>query len=283
VGNDSAGRQLESKYLVFHRLELGPFINKSLKIGFSEMVIYSNIPINFAFLNPISFLTSADLNTELPGKNSNNTLLGIDFEIIPVKNFALHGNLLIDDLNFETLGAEDTKGNDNKFGFQGGIKWQNALLLPNLGLIYEYTRLDPFVYSHREINNSYSHWNLPLGHSLNPNSDEHAVKITYNLGSRFFISLTYKTQRTGLNYTDSLGNFVNVGSDILNGSGDFLTKNKFLNGLRLNRNIISAELTWQPVRQYYITLKYQRRTFDFISPERNLADNIFWGSFRIDY
>lgn len=283
VGNDSSGAQLQSKYLVFHRLELGPFFSDVFKLGFSEMVIYSNVPVNFAFLNPISFLTSADLNTELPGKNSNNTLLGMDMEFYPIKNISLQGSLLIDDLNFETLGSDSTKGNDNKFAFQAGFNWQNALMLPNLRMIYEYTRLDPFVYSHREINNSYSHWNLPLGHSLNPNSDEHAFRLSYNFGSRLYIALTYKIQRTGLNYSDSLGNFVNVGSDILNGRGDFLMKNKFLNGIRLNRNIFSAELTWQPVRQYYITFKYQMRNSDFITQNRKLSDNIFWGSFRIDY
>ncbi|HWA07439.1 MAG TPA: hypothetical protein VG961_12880, partial [Ignavibacteria bacterium] len=134
VGNDSAGAQLSSKYLVFHRLELGPFFNNSFKLAFNEMVVYSNVPMNFAFINPISFLTSADMNTELPGKNSNNTLLGLDMQIYPAKNISVQGSLLIDDLNFETLSNDSAKGNDNKFAFQGGINWQNAFTLPNLAL-----------------------------------------------------------------------------------------------------------------------------------------------------
>lgn len=283
VGNDSSGVQLSSKYLVFHRLELGPFFNNSFRLGFSEMVIYSNIPINFAFINPISFLTSADLNTELPGKNSNNTLLGLDFQLYPVKNVSIQGSILADDINFETIGSDSSKGNDNKFGFQSGISWQNAFTVPNLSLTYEYTRLDPFVYSHREINNSYSNWGLPIGHSLNPNSDEHAVKLAFNFGSRLYLSVTFKHQRTGENYTDSLGNFVNVGSDILYGKGDFQRKNTFLNGLRVDRNIIIAELVWQPIRQYYITLKFQRRNFDYVQSNSKSGESIFWGSIRIDY
>ncbi len=283
VGNDSAGVQLSSKYFVFHRLELGPFFNNTFKIGFNEMVVYSNIPINFAFINPISFLTSADLNTELPGKNSNNTLLGLDFQLYPVKNLAIQGSILADDINFETIGSDSSKGNDNKFGFQGGLMWQNAFTLPNLSLTYEYTRLDPFVYSHREVNNSYANWGLPIGHSLNPNSDEHAVRVGFNFGSSLYLAVTFKHQRTGENYTDSLGNFVNVGSDILYGKGDFQRKNTFLNGLRVNRNIIMAELVWQPIRQYYITLKFQRRNFDYVDSNTKFGYNIFWGSLRIDY
>lgn len=283
VGNDSAGAQLSSKYLVFHRLELGPFFNNSLKIGFNEMVVYSNIPINFAFINPISFLTSADMNTELPGKNSNNTLLGLDIQVFPVKNFSFQASLLIDDLNFETLGNDSTKGNDNKFAIQGGLNWQNFATIPNLNFAYEFTRINPFVYAHREINNSYSNWGLPIGHNLNPNSDEHAFKLAYNFGSRVYASVTYKMQRTGENYYDSLGNFVNVGSSILNGSGDFLRKNVFLDGIRLNRSIIIAELSVEPIKQYFITLRYQRRNFDYPDLNVSYGDNIFWGSFRIDY
>ncbi len=81
VGNDTLGNQLESKYFVFHRLELGPFFNNVFKLGFSEMLIYSNVPLNFTFLNPISFITSADLNTELPGADKNNTLIALDFQL----------------------------------------------------------------------------------------------------------------------------------------------------------------------------------------------------------
>jgi hypothetical protein len=247
------------------------------------MVVYSNIPINFAFINPISFLTSADLNTELPGKNSNNTLLGIDFEVFPVKNFSFQGSLLIDDLNFETLGNDSAKGNDNKFGFQGGLEWQNAFTVPNLRFNYEYTHLDPFVYSHREINNSYANWSLPIGHSLNPNADEHAFKLAYKFGSRVYAAVPYKIQRTGENYYDRLGNFVNVGSDILYGRGDFLRKNTFLDGTRLNRSIIMAEITIEPIRQYFFTIRYQRRNFDYVDNNISYGDNIFWGSFRVDY
>jgi len=284
VGNDTAGNQLQSKYLVYHRFEIGPLFNGFMRLGFNEMLIYSNVPINFAFLNPVSFLTSADLNTELPGKNTNNALIALDAVFYPVKRLSLQGTFIIDDINFETLGKSDKTGNDNKFAFQGGINWQDALLLKNLVLTYEFTKIDPFVYSHRENNNSYTNWNLPIGPALNPNSDEHALKLSYDFGSRLNVTLTYKHQRSGMNITDSTGNIVtNVGSNILIGEGDFLIKNEFLQGLRVDRNIIIAEITWQPIKQYYFSVKYQNRTFNYEKESRTLSDNIFWGSFKIDY
>jgi len=284
VGYDSARVQLQSKYLVFHRLELGPLINGFMRLGFNEMLIYSNIPINLAFLNPIAFLTSADLNTELPGKNSNNTLIALDAQIFPLRKVKLQGTMLIDDLNFETLGKSGIEGNDNKFAFQWGLDWQDAFFLSNLEFSYEYTRINPFVYSHREFNNSYAHWNLPLGAALNPNSDEHALRLVFDLGSRLNIATAYRFQRTGENVVDSTGRIVvNYGANILDGRGDYLMENKFLNGIRLNRSIFTAELTWQPIRQYYFVLKYMNRSFHWINPDRKFSDNIFQGVLRIDY
>jgi hypothetical protein len=139
------------------------------------------------------------------------------------------------------------------------------------------------VYSHRENNNSYTNWNLPIGHALNPNSDEHAFRLSYDVSNRLNLNITYRLQRTGLNYYDSTGTFVNVGSDILHGENDFAIKNEFLNGVRLNRNILTAEITWQPILQYFFTVRYQSTSYDYINSNRKLSDNVFWGIFRIDY
>ena len=201
-----------------------------------------------------------------------------------MKKLSLQGTWLIDDLNFETLRKSDKTGNDNKFGFQAGFSWEDAFTLKNLNLTYEVTRIDPFVYSHRGINNSYSNWNLPIGAALNPNSDEHAVRLSYNVNSRLNITATFKHQRSGMNIIDSTGRIAaNVGSNILRGDGDFEIPNKFLQGLRINKNIITAEVSWQPIRQYFFSVKYQNRSFSYVDQNRTLSDNIFWGTFRVDY
>lgn len=283
VGADTAGNQLNPKYLVFHRLEFGPIFNNVAKFGFSEMLIYSNQPINFAFLNPVSFITSADLNTELPNKNANNTLLGIDAQLYPLKKLTIQGTFLIDDIDFKTIFKNDISSDDNKFGYQAGLNWQDAFGLRNLGFTYEFTKIDPFVYSHRTISDSYTNWNLPLGHSLPPNSDEHAVKLSYDIGSRFNIAVTFKHQRSGENFIDSTGKLINVGSNILLGDSDFVRVNGFLDGQRVNRNIFIAELTWQPIWQYYFSIKFQNELFDYIDQGRKLTNNTLWFIFRVDY
>ncbi|MGA2667561.1 MAG: capsule assembly Wzi family protein [Ignavibacteria bacterium] len=285
VGNDSLGKQLSSKYLVFHRLEFGPLFNGVMKFSFNEMLLYSGVPINLAFINPISFLTSADLNTESPQKNTNNSIIALDAQFYPVKHLTVQGTFLIDDINFNTLGKNDVTSNDNKFAYQAGLEWQDAFKISNFNFTYEYTRIDPFVYTHRENSNYYANWGLPIGHSLPPNSDEHAVKISYFAGSRLNLALTFKHQRSGENLTDSIGNvLINYGSNILHGENDFVIKNIFLNGLRVDRNIFIAEITWQPIRQYFLSIKYQYEAVDNIfQNNRKLSDSIFWGTFRVDY
>jgi len=75
-----------------------------LRFGFWESLIIADNAFNFTFLNPFSFLRSADYNAgeNLP-VNKNNALMGFDFEVQPVKNVALQASLLIDDFNFATL------------------------------------------------------------------------------------------------------------------------------------------------------------------------------------
>jgi hypothetical protein len=282
TGKDSLGNQLSSKYIGAHRLEID--LSSRLRIGFSEMVIYSNQSVNFAFLNPLSFIASA--NRSADRESLNNTLLGIDFEILPIKDLRVTGTLLIDDLNFETLkyAGQDVRGNDNKFGWQGGVTWTDAFGFSNLSLTTEYTRINPFVYSNRTVGNSYSHEDLPLGPLLQPNSDEWLFGFDLDITYRISLSGQIRLQHTGENIVDSRGALIyNAGSDILRGYGDFAHPNIFLEGERVNRTLVSVMIQWQPIKQYFLEIQYFSRSFKFLSNGRNLSDSILWTTIRLDY
>ena len=282
TGKDSLGRQLSSKYIGAHRLEFDLF--SRLRLGVSEMVLYSNRSVNFAYLNPLAFLTSADRSADPSG--TSNTLLALDFESLPMKDLRLTGSLVVDDVNFETLSSagSDVRGNDNKFAWQGGITWTDAFSLPNLTLTVEYTRINPFVYSHRSIANSYTHLDLPLGPLLQPNSDEWLFGLDLDLTRRLTVSGQIRFQRAGENIVNSNGIVIyNAGSDVLRGEGDFVHPNVFLEGQRTNRTLTSLMLQWQPVKQYYVEIQYFSRLFDFLSGGRKLLDSIVWTTLRLDY
>jgi hypothetical protein len=282
TGKDSLGRELSSKYIGAHRLEVS--FSSRFRLGLSEMVVYSNRSIDFAYLNPLTFLASADRSADPSG--TSNTLLAFDFEWFPMKDLRLTGTLVIDDLNFETLGSvgSDVRGNDNKFAWQGGITWTDAFSLPNLTLTAEYTRINPFVYSHRSVANAYTHLDLPLGPLLQPNSDEWLLGFDLDLTYRLSVSGQIRFQRTGENITSSSGMLIyNAGSDILRGDGDFVHPNVFLEGQQANRTLMSFIVQWQPIKQYYVEIRYFSRVFDYLSGGRRLLDSIVWTTLRLDY
>lgn len=285
---DSIGKDISTKNIAAHRLNIN--FSNAFRVGFYETIIISESPFNFAFLNPLSFLRSADYNAgELTGGNRNNAIMGFDMEIHPTKKLAFQGTLLIDDLDFSTLFSGKNKngvsgGNDNRFGYQIGGIWTDAFTIPDLTAALEYTRLDPFVYTHRTNKSQYTNWALPLGHNLAPNADEIAVKLSSYIYRRLNVKLTYQHQRTAGRITmhgDTL--IENYGGYINRGDGDLVRENKFLLGDRVDKDIMTFEFVWQPIRQYFIDFKYQYRMYNLIYASKKYKDSYFFLTARVDF
>lgn len=255
---DSLGVDIPNKTIAMHRVDLHAAEN--FRLGIYESIIISSTPFSFTYLNPVSFLISADLNSGTDETTKNNALMGIDFEYVPVKTLAFQGTLLIDDLNLATLGSHkqsDYYGDENKFGYQIGAYWTDAFTLPALTLSMEYTRLDPFTYSHRSNKNGYTNWDMPLGHKLQPNSDEVAMRLNWAMTNRIKLDFIYQHQRSGGGYLlDSLGKVIyNYGGDINRGDHDYVLDNKFLMGNKLDRDIFTLGILVEPIKQYYLEFK----------------------------
>jgi hypothetical protein len=286
IRGDSLGKKLESKNISTHRLDIN-FSNK-FKVGLFEAVIIPNSAFSFTFLNPISFLSSAEFNKPSQGYNEdiNNTMLGIDALVKPVNNLSFQGSLLVDDLEFSTLFKPESK-EINKFAYQLGGFWSDAFTIPNLELKLEYTKIDPFVYSHTTNKSTYANWGYSLGHALPPNSDEIAVQLNYPVSSRVRFSVDFKFQRSGDgNILDSLGRFISVsGGDInkSNGVGNAIITPVFLQGDRKNRTILNFHAEAEPIKQYYLTFDYTNKMFDNIFESRKMTDNYFVLGLRVDY
>ncbi|MCX6162014.1 MAG: hypothetical protein NTV87_11885, partial [Ignavibacteriae bacterium] len=147
--------------------------------------------------------------------------------------------------------------------------------------------LDPFVYSHRTNKSTYTNWGMSLGHALPPNSDEIATKFTYWVGSRLRMDLTYQHQRSGAGFVfDSTGAMtINYGGDINIGSHDGNEfKNTFLQGNRVNRDIIGLNVSWQPIRQWYLELKYNYSVMNLLYLDsKKVIDRYWFLTLRVDY
>lgn len=277
---DSLGRSLMSKLIVAHRFSVN---FNSIKLGVYEAVIISERPISFTFMNPASFLVAADLATA--ASQTTNSLLGFDLEYLPIQNLALQVAFLIDDLNFSTRTKGDSTSNDNKFGSQFGAEWQDAFSIPNLTLIIEFTHIGQFVYSHRSNMSTYTNWKVSLGHAIPPNSDEAAVKLSFDITNRIGVSASYKSQRSasGLRFAPDGKLITNYGGDLLRGDGDYLQTNSFLNGDRYNKQTSTFELRVEPINQFVLIAHYSVYTLDNLVLQKKYTDNVLNMTIEIDF
>ncbi|MGB9695679.1 MAG: capsule assembly Wzi family protein [Ignavibacteria bacterium] len=280
---DSLGRQILYKNIVTNRLDIK--FSPDVRFGVWESVIVSDNPFSLSYVNPINFIFSSDINGSIEQTYNNNTLLAFDMEVLPVKNLALQGTLLIDDLNLSTLYNSDKSSNDNKLGYQMGMMWNNPFSLNGLTLSVEYLRLSPFVYTHHSNKSQYTHSEMPLGVKLPPNGEEISLKVVYNITNRLTLNLLYQYQRSGEGLIfDSTGVLIrNYGGYINWGVGDTLAKNDFLGGNRINRNLLTLNLKYEPIKQFYCEFEYRLLAQDLLYLNRKTYDHLFFLTVKVDY
>ncbi len=162
-------KNLTPKWLAAHRLEYSPW--KPLSIGISEAIIWGERGLDMAYLNPLYFLYSA----EHDGGDQDNVLMAGDIRIRVAHHALLYGELLIDDIKTSTIGEGDA---GNKIGMTvGGRLYRTGF--DGLELGTEYTRLEPYVYSHFYPINRYTTWTTSLGSDIPPNSDRIRWTVRY--------------------------------------------------------------------------------------------------------
>ena len=160
-----------ARNIVAHRLEWKPF--KQIIISGSESVLYSNRSIDITYLLP--FIPFYSVQTYI-GEMDNSFISG-DIQFLVNDNIRFYGVLLIDDWS-PTYTFESR--NNNKFGWQTGISWNN-LYLQEDRFRFEYTWTDHRIYHHQvEINDYYS-WDYPVGFWAGPHAEEIYMDYSFKL------------------------------------------------------------------------------------------------------
>ncbi|MDP8237465.1 MAG: capsule assembly Wzi family protein [Candidatus Hatepunaea meridiana] len=157
------------KWIASHRLEYTPW--DFLVLAINESVIWGERGIDLSYLNPINFYFSA----EHDGGDYDNVLMSGDITVRISKSILLYSELLIDDMKLATLGRGDP---GNKFGYLFGAKLLNTGV-NGLSTGIEYTRLDPYVYTHFFPVNRYTTWTSSLGSNIGANSDRLRLWAAY--------------------------------------------------------------------------------------------------------
>lgn len=231
------------RYLALHRLTVNPW--RRLQLAFTEAVVYGLRGPELAYLNPLYPIKPA----EHALWDRDNTLFTLDAVVRPRDGLELYGTFLADDLDFGKIGQGSY---NNKWALQAGAA---ATLGSALGWL-EYTRIEPFVYTHRflaegSFYNSYTHNGFGLGHPLGPNTDQWEAGVRAWLPGQVRAELRARYVRHGRNYTDpETGELVNVGGDVRDGRQPPFSEHTkvFLAGERLQGPGLRLGLEWEPVR-----------------------------------
>lgn len=236
------------KNLAAHRLDVAVF--KWLSLGAYETVIFGDRRFDPAYLNPIMFYRSA----EHFWGNRDNVTMGADFKLTAIPRLKLYGEVFIDDLFISRLGSGYY---GNKWAVQFGALWVDILGIPNLDARAEYTRVEPYVYTHNKPINTYQNFTTVLGHWTGPNSDDLFFQLEHRPTRRLRLAASAAINRHGANPPG-----VNVGGDAseaFRGGVDSETV-YFLDGIVERRRTLRLTMSYELLRQLFVELQAERFT-----------------------
>ena len=253
-----------TKYLAAHRLELR--IARWLTVGGSELVIYGDRGVEPMYFNPLMPYHIAEHHL---GDKDNNTL-GFDVVAFPCKNHKLYCELFIDDF---TLAKNPFTYYGNKFAFLTGWRWVSPFGLSDADLTFEYTRVEPYVYTHYQEINVYSNYDQSIGHWLGPNSDDLFFRAGYLINRDLRFGLISERIRHGegdldMPHDESMG-----------------TRKRFLSGIVETQWRWGLDIRIQLFRDAFLTMIYnylKTRNTDGIQGKRS-EDHTIRLHFLINY
>ncbi len=238
---------VHEKYLGYHRL--GFDISNAVNFGVGEMIIYGDRGLDLSYLNPFAFYKSV----EHSNRDRDNSFLFFDFTNKSIEGLKLYSTLLIDDIDFGKLGT-GWYGNETLFDL--GLLSTNLYHILPLDVKLEYTKIDPYVHTHRLNNTNFTNYGYNLGSILKPNSELFLAELNYRLNYRLNLSADFSFIIHGANPVMPDGTIINVGGDEALGHRTFDSNIvHLLDGDLEYSRILTAFLTYEPYKQIFFTLK----------------------------
>ena len=242
---------IADKFLAAHRLEVSfPGV---LDVGAQEVVIYSNRSVDLGYLTPLSLFESVQRSRG----DRDNVFWALDVQTHFLPNIEFSGTIMYDDIDVPDMFG--TKWSD-RYAWQLGMFYADPFDIPNTNVTVEYTRVEPYVYSHgRSRDDSYTSLNALLGANVGPNGDAMAVHFDYlplrNLSFAFRVIF----ERHGANPVDSTGQvLVNVGGNVFfphRDGVDSQTK-EFLAGTKFRSRSMEISVLWEIINQCWLEAGY---------------------------
>ncbi len=239
------------KYFVLQKFTFKPSWGD---LTYFHSIVYSGRELEFAYLNPLSFLKSI----EHALRDRDKTTMGFDFNINPLRNLQISGTWMLEDIIISKIG---TGFWSNKTAWNISMKY-SLPFSADIGI--EYTRIEPYMFTHFNVQNNRTNDGYLFGTYLYPNSDETALQFRWFWGNRYPLIVSVIYQRHGNNIYDENGNLVrNVGGDPF-----YVRKPQdsetvvFLDGDRTNTLSVSINFGYEILRGLNIQGLYLLRLTD---------------------
>lgn len=163
------------KYIAANIVTLSPL--QWLDVSAGNAVIYGG-ELRPEFFLPFMFYKFLDHNSGRGDVNDANGVMYFDIAVKYPVNFKWYSTLLIDVTEIRNILDNDFR--NTWIGFTLGGK-SIDLIIDNLDLSIEYTRINPWVYEHKNEVTNYKHLKYPLGHWLGQNADQFRIQFDFQL------------------------------------------------------------------------------------------------------
>ncbi len=226
---------LGAKYLAAHRIDLK--LMRGLYVGGAETVVYAGRSPEPSYLNPFMLYHIAEHH--LGDRDNNN--LAVDAVFTRIPNLTLAAEWYIDDMT-STKSWRHYFG--NKFAWAVGGLWSDAFFLRDLDLRFRYGRISPYVYTHWDSINIYTHYDKILGNAAGPNADEFELKALRRFSRDFYTEVYGRWSRKGQGAADT---------HTRPASGD---RKDFMTGIVEKRSTIGFRISDQVRRDLFVIIDY---------------------------
>jgi hypothetical protein len=263
------GSEFISKYLVIHRASFRPSWGE---ISLWEQIIYTDRGFDIAYLNPFSFLKSL----EHALRDRDNSVMGFDFTVRPIKNLQIKGTYLLDDIIFSEIG-------NNFWSNKSAYNIAAISSLPyGFDLGVEYSRTEPYVFSHFDNQQSLTNDGILFSGYIPPNSDQYSLLIQKWWGNRFPIKANINYLRHGENIVIDDVLVKNVGGDPLETlrRGEDSERVTFLDGNLVEILSLDLDCTIEIVRGFNLQFLYRAQKQNGLNLEHSGRIGIRFGEFR---
>ena len=270
-------KQKRSKYIAISRLGYTP--TPELKLGISQIIIYSNRPFEAAYLNPFLFWESAQRSMN----DYDNSFLSFDGRFKITDGVEVSASIILDDINFSTFGKWNAY--NNSLVWQTGAYITYPMLFPNFSAEIEYSQNRPYMFSHPGFDEALTYTNngYLLGINIQPNSSLFSFRLTYLVNEEIKMNASFEHLLRGKNIYDDDGKLLqNVGGNVFEYHTLYDSPQVALLAGNIERiNLWTLNLEYEFLYGFYVNLGCKLNTMLFENDRNDRT--VIWSSIKIDF